>query len=166
MKPLYLIGFMGSGKSTVGKALGERWKLAVYDTDDEIVKKENKSINQIFEQIGEAGFRKLETEMLSSLPISDCIIMTGGGIILKEENIEIMKENGVVILLEATIDEILKRLEKDETRPLLKGEKKQNAMELFENRKAQYLAAADMTIQTTSKSVEEIIQEIEKRLNL
>lgn len=164
MKPIYLIGFMGSGKTTVGKALGEQWDIPVFDTDEEIVKKQKMSINEIFENIGEKGFRKLETDMLTSLSSSDCIIMTGGGIILKEINVQYMRENGTVIFLKTTIAEILRRLEQDQTRPLLKGDKKKNALELFERRKDLYQAAAHIIIDTTNKSVIDIIKEIENSL--
>ncbi|MFB6465833.1 shikimate kinase [Cytobacillus sp. Hz8] len=163
MQPIYIIGFMGTGKSTVGKALGELFELSVYDTDEEIMKQQKMSINEIFAQMGETGFRMIETETLNRMP-KNGIITTGGGIILKEENVKYMKETGVVFLLHATIEEILRRLENDESRPLLKGSKKENAVKLYSQREPLYLKAADFIIDTTSKSIFEIIKEIKNRL--
>lgn len=86
LEAIYLTGFMGAGKTTVGQQLAQNMKLPVIDTDQEIVKKLNKSIKEIFEENGEAFFRDQETKILKELPTKDVIITTGGGIVIKDEN--------------------------------------------------------------------------------
>ncbi|EIJ78844.1 shikimate kinase [Bacillus methanolicus PB1] len=164
MKSIYLIGFMGSGKTTVGKSFGVKWNWPVIDTDEEIVKKVNKSINQIFEENGEDYFRHLETEILKQLPVNRSIITTGGGIVLKDENRRWMKENGIVVFLYAEPEEIFKRIENDDSRPLLKTNKKAAIEELLRSRLPLYIEAADFTIDTTGKDINEIIKKIEEGL--
>ncbi|MDE3839575.1 shikimate kinase [Bacillus methanolicus] len=164
MKSIYLIGFMGSGKTTVGKSIGVKWNWPVFDTDEEIVKKVKKSINQIFEENGEDFFRLLETEILKQLPVNRSIITTGGGIVLKDENRRWMKENGAVVFLYAEPEEIFKRIENDDSRPLLKTNKKAAIEKLFRARLPLYMEAADFTIDTTGKDINEIIKDIEKGL--
>ncbi|EIJ83472.1 shikimate kinase [Bacillus methanolicus] len=164
MKAIYLIGFMGSGKTTVGKSMSAKWNWPVFDTDEELEKKVKKSINQIFEENGEEFFRLLESEILKQMPVNRSIITTGGGIVLKEENRRWMKENGVVVFLYAEPEEIFKRIENDDSRPLLKTNKKAAIKELFQARLSLYKEAADFTIDTTGKDITEIIKEIEEGL--
>ncbi|UQD52723.1 shikimate kinase [Bacillus methanolicus] len=164
MKAIYLIGFMGSGKTTVGKSMSAKWNWPVFDTDEELEKKVKKSINQIFEENGEEFFRLLESEILKQMPVNRSIITTGGGIVLKEENRRWMKENGVVVFLYAEPEEIFKRIENDDSRPLLKTNKKAAIKELFQARLPLYKEAADFTIDTTGKDITEIIKEIEEGL--
>jgi len=114
---------MGAGKTTIGKKLAEKLNYNFLDTDELIEQKENKRITEIFAASGENYFRKLETGILlelSAQKIDDTIISTGGGIIIKEENIEIMKNTGKLVYLKASIETIIKRAN-PETRPLLKG---------------------------------------------
>lgn len=160
MNSIYLIGFMGAGKTTIGKELGRYLELPVFDTDEEIVKRENKSINQLFEEDGENYFREQETNTLRQLQREKAVITTGGGIITRKENRLLLKECGTVFFLYATPDEIMTRLEQDESRPLLKGDKKQKIIELYEERMGFYQDTADYVIDTTGKEVEEIVKEI------
>jgi shikimate kinase len=164
MKSIYLIGLMGSGKTTIGKALGLSLNLPVIDSDEEISRMLGKTITEIFEVEGEASFRLLEAECLRRLPVEDSIITTGGGIILCEGNRKWMQENGMVILLAASPEEILKRLEGDNTRPLLIGDRKTNVLKILSERMPLYLDAANFTIETTGKSVEVIVEELLQRL--
>ncbi|MFD2446039.1 shikimate kinase [Bacillus sp. CGMCC 1.16607] len=166
MKVIYLIGFMGSGKTTIGKALSEKLKVNVYDSDEEIIRQKGKSVEKIFEAVGEDGFRAFETEMLKSLPVVDSIITTGGGVILRHVNCDWMKQNGTVIFLQATPDEILKRLEGDQSRPLLLGDKKTKVPQILQERMPLYLGTAEIIIETTDKSVDMIVQEIVQRLKI
>lgn len=156
----YLVGFMGTGKSTVGAELSKFWGIPVFDTDVEIVHKEKKTINEIFQSQGEAYFRKLESDVLKEIGNDDCIITTGGGIILKEENRNFLKEKGRVVLLKASIDEIIKRLETDESRPLLQKDKKQSVITLYNDRLNYYEEVADIIINTTGKTIEQVVTEI------
>jgi shikimate kinase len=164
MKSIYLIGFMGSGKTTIGKALSLSLNLPVMDSDEEVSRLTGKTIVEIFEGEGEVGFRTLETKCLRNLPVENFIITTGGGIVLKEENRQWMRENGKVVLLDASPEEILKRLEGDKTRPLLIGEKETKVVKILSERMPLYLDAADLIIETTDKSVETIIEELMNRL--
>ena len=105
---IYLIGMMGSGKSTVGKILAEKMELLFIDLDSEIEKTGGKSVSEIFNQDGEDHFRKLESEELKQY--SESVVACGGGIILDEENRQYINENGVAVLLTASMDELFKRL--------------------------------------------------------
>lgn len=166
MKRIYLIGFMGSGKTTIGKAIGLRLNLPVFDTDQEISCSTGKTINDIFEESGEAGFRLLEAECLKKLPNVDSIITTGGGIILREENRKWMRQNGLVIYLEASPADILNRLKGDQTRPLLKEDKEFKVAKILEERMPLYLEAANFTFNTSNKPVEAIVNEVLERLKI
>ena len=165
MRAIYLIGFMGTGKTLIGKALGNRLKVPVIDCDEAIVTYAGKSIPRIFELAGEQGFRDMEHQTLKLLPVLDHIIATGGGIVLRDENRVHMKENGIVVWLEASTEEILKRLESDQSRPLLAvGNKAERIQILYDARKELYECTADIRIDTTGKSPDEIVNEILTRL--
>lgn len=164
VKAIFLTGFMGSGKTTVGKVLGKHLQLQVIDTDEYIESARGCSVREIFSQEGEAQFRIYEREYLKELPNEDFIITTGGGIVIQKENREWMKENGIVVYLHCKPKVLLKRLENDTTRPLLDGDKKNNIEKIFKKRLPFY-NEADFVIDTTTKSVDQIIKEIEKVIN-
>ena len=108
---IYLIGFMGCGKTSVSIAMNQLYGKNIVEVDDRIIAKEGRSINQIFAESGENYFRDLETEMLKELADEDNIIVScGGGMVLREENRRLMKENGVIIWLDATPETILDRV--------------------------------------------------------
>ena len=118
---IYLIGFMGVGKSTVAKELSERLDRRLVDTDSAIEAKEQRTISEIFNSDGEEYFRGLERELIRELASDNNLIVScGGGIIKSDDNIRIMKDTGHVILLEASPDTIYDRVKDDNTRPLLK----------------------------------------------
>lgn len=160
MKPIYLIGFMGSGKTTIGKELAACLNQEVIDTDEEIVKRENKNINDIFAQHGEGYFRSLESLILIEMDGRAGVITTGGGIVINPENRKRLSETGIVFFLYTSPEEIFKRIEKDHSRPLLKGDKKRLIRELYEKRMPLYIETAHVIIDTTNKDKAEIIQEI------
>lgn len=164
MKSIYLIGFMGSGKTTIGKALSLSLNLPVMDSDEEISQQTGKTIMEIFDGEGEAGFRLLEAKFLRNLPVENSIITTGGGVVLREENRQWMRENGIVVLLDASPEEILKRLEGDKTRPLLIGDKETKVTKILDERLPLYVDTANLIIETTGKSVEAIVEELMHRL--
>ena len=121
-KNLYLIGFMGAGKSSVSRAMAELSGLCEIDTDEEIVRREDRSIPEIFEQEGEIYFRETETALLRELAKKQGLIVScGGGTILKEENRRLMKESGEVIFLSAKPETIYERVKNGKNRPLLNG---------------------------------------------
>ena len=163
---VYLIGFMGTGKSTVASHLGRTFLADVIEMDEKIAEREGKSIPEIFAQNGEAYFRELETSFLRELDMKrNQVVSCGGGVILREENIHLMKKSGKVVLLTASPEVIYDRVKNDEGRPLLKGRKSPEAIrELMEERRVRYEKAADIIICTDGKSVDEISKELIKEI--
>ena len=160
MKNIILIGFMGSGKTTIGKALEEKTDMTFVDTDELIEAYEGCKISEIFADKGEAYFRGLENETLKELLAStdNKVISTGGGIVTNQENIPLLKQLGKVFYLRIKPETVVKRLEGDKTRPLLIGEDKLVKVErLMTDRKELYEMAADKTIDTDGLSVSEIV---------
>lgn len=155
-----LIGFMGSGKTTVGLRLSYGLKRAIEDTDKLIEKKEGRSINEIFADDGEAYFRNCETELLRELCSTrkNKIISVGGGTPVKEENRALLKQLGTVIYLRIRPETVFERLRYDETRPLLAGP---NPLEkicaLMDQRSAAYEECADYIVDVDELRLEEIV---------
>lgn len=164
MKSIYITGYMGAGKTTIGRVLSERLHIPVVDTDQKIEEKQGKLIRDIFAEEGENTFRQYESEMLRSLPTSNLIITTGGGIVERTENRQWMKENGTVVYLYCDPYVIAERLREDTTRPLFQKENIEAFVEKFENRRA-YYEEAYVYIDTTNKNVEEIVKELLRKIN-
>ncbi|MFD2759399.1 shikimate kinase [Lentibacillus juripiscarius] len=158
MKTIYLIGFMGTGKSTVGEMLSDKLFIPFMDTDQMVVD-EYGPIAAIFREKGEETFRMHEAEMLKRTPESGCIVSTGGGIVERKENVEFMQRNGTVIHLNASMKEITSRLGDDPNRPLWGGDYR-GKIRLYNRRKELYTEAADMTILTDDKQAQAITDEI------
>jgi shikimate kinase len=154
---------MGAGKTTVGELLAEKLNLPVLDSDQQIIKKLNMTIKEIFDQHGESFFRDAETEMLKELPTENVIITTGGGIVIKDENRALMKENGQIILLHADIDIIYDRVHSDTNRPLASKKTKDELYALYHSRVAFYQDCS-FTVETSNKEIDEIVNEIILRL--
>ena len=160
MKNIVLIGFMGSGKTTVGKALEEKTDMVFVDTDELIEAYEGCKISDIFTDKGETYFRRLENETLKNLlaTTDNKVISTGGGIVTNQANIPLLKQLGKVFYLRIKPETVVERLEGDKTRPLLIGEDKLVKVEqLMTDRKELYEMAADKTIDTDYLSVNEIV---------
>ncbi|MBQ8913213.1 MAG: shikimate kinase [Lachnospiraceae bacterium] len=160
---IVLVGFMGSGKSSVGKELSKRLGIKLLDSDTCIEMQEKKSINDIFNDEGEESFRDMESDFLRKLSLSDesFILSTGGGMPCFNDNAKLIKEVGVSVYLMASPDSILERLNNDTSRPLLKeGNKLEKIKSLLSKREDFYKNAADIVIKTDGKSVEEIADEI------
>ncbi|MCT4687083.1 shikimate kinase [Vallitalea sp.] len=159
---ILLVGFMGSGKSVVGKRLSKILNRDFIDTDTEIEKEEKRSIKDIFYNDGEDYFRNLESKLLETLvDKNNCIISTGGGIVLRENNRELLKKIGKVIFLHADVEHILNNVKNDDTRPLLQTEDYATKIsKMLESREDKYLSSADIIIQTSGKDVESIAEEI------
>jgi len=161
---IYLIGMMGSGKSTVGKILAEKMELLFIDLDSEIEKTGGKSVSEIFNQDGEDHFRKLESEELKQY--SESVVACGGGIILDEENRKYINENGVAVLLTASMDELFKRLSDSNNRPILPDENTEKALtNLWLERKKDYLNTSDFLIETDGENPIEITNKIFSKIN-
>lgn len=159
---IVLIGFMGTGKSTIGRALSERLNLELIDTDDLVEKKMTMPISQIFKEYGEVKFRDLESDMLQEVSgKKNKIISCGGGVCLREENIINIKKDNKVILLQASPRVILDRIKADVNRPILKEKMNVDNIEaIIEERKQSYYKAADIIIDTDDKTLLEIVDEI------
>lgn len=160
---IILIGFMGSGKTTVGIRLSYRVRKVVEDTDKLIEKAEGRTISQIFAADGEEAFRRKETEMLKELAARKAqrIYSVGGGTPVREENRPLLKKLGTVIYLRAKAETIYDRLKTDTTRPLLQVEDPKGRIEqLLAQRGAAYEETADHIIDVDQKSCEEIVEEI------
>lgn len=165
MGNVILIGFMGSGKTTVGLRLSYRLRRSVTDTDKEIEKEEKRSISDIFASDGEAYFRDKETACLRKLLNSgrNQIISVGGGLPLREENRALMSRLGQVFYLRASAQTIYDRLKNDTTRPLLRGDDPQGRIRtLLSERDVYYTEAADVIIDVDGKNFEQILSEIEQ----
>jgi shikimate kinase len=165
---IVLIGFMGSGKSTVGIKLSYRLRRIVEDTDKLIEKKAGRSIADIFATEGEGYFRNLETQTLKKLCQSNTekILSLGGGTPVREENRPLIKELGTVVYLRAKPDTIYERLKEDTTRPLLQGEDPQGKIRtMITQRGPLYEIAADCIIDVDGKDFEQIISGIEEAVS-
>ncbi len=155
-----LIGFMGSGKTTVGRKLAERLSYRFCDSDQMIETKVGSTINQIFSTHGEEYFRNMETEFLKELngSISNTVLSTGGGLPLRDKNSALLSQMGLVVYLKASKEVTLKRVKGDSSRPLLKGDELEQKIErLLRVRTPIYEKAAHKIIATDDKSVDEIV---------
>ncbi len=155
---IFLVGFMGCGKSAVGKVLAGKLGYAYYDTDEMVEKKEGSSIEEIFKDSGEGYFREKEWEALNSLNgIRDAVVSTGGGLFLGSNHRQFIKELGISVWLDSPFEDILKRLTSGPVRPLFRNEAELRQM--LENRKGRY-ALADYHIATRGLTIEEIIERV------
>lgn len=163
---IFLIGFMGAGKSTISDYLKNALAMDVVEMDQCIVERQGMSISDIFETYGEEYFRELETNLLIEMQSrSNVVVSCGGGAPMRERNVVEMKKNGRVVLLTAKPETILERVKDNHDRPLLENNKNVSFIaDLLEKRRAKYEAAADIVIQTDGKSELEICEELIHRL--
>ncbi|WP_339146847.1 MULTISPECIES: shikimate kinase [unclassified Sutcliffiella] len=159
MKSIYLTGFMGAGKTTIGQALATKLNFPVYDTDTLIEQNMELEINDIFKKYGECYFRELETKTLQELSVSNTLVTTGGGIVTAQANIDWMKENGCMIFLYADPEVLWARLENDTTRPLVKQKKKEEVIDLFKTRLPLY-NQAHIKVNTTGLTLEDATEAV------
>lgn len=155
---LVLIGFMGAGKSEAGKLLAAKWPGKFVDTDELIESRAGLSVSEIFEEKGEAYFRKLEKKLVSEVAKKDRqVISCGGGTIFHFDNLKKLKKNGLIVYLRAPLEVLIGRLKNTLDRPLLKTSQPQlKAKRLFEARKDGYEKAADFIIDTAELATEEV----------
>ncbi len=163
---LVLIGFMGTGKSTISAYLSEKYHMETIDMDQVIVEEEGMSIPHIFERYGETYFRNLETSLLKRLQTKKHVVIScGGGTALREENVKEMKKNGRVILLTAAPATIYERVKDSDERPILHGNKNiEYISSLMAERAEKYETAADVIVETDHKTAAEICEEIITRV--
>lgn len=159
---IVLIGFMGAGKSSSGKALARKTGLPHFDTDEIVSKRFGLSVTEIFVQLGEEEFRDAETEALRQLAgAGPAIIVTGGGIVLRPENVKMLRELGRMVSLEADEETLFRRISRRATRPLLQTENPRATMvELLRVRDPLYRAAADVRLDTSRLTHDEVADAI------
>lgn len=162
MKNIILIGFMGSGKSSISNHLSYLLKLNEIDTDKYIETQEKMSIPEIFSQKGENYFRDLETKLLTDLQNKNSLIIScGGGMPLREENQKLLKTLGTVFLLTASPETTFNRVKNNNNRPLLNDNMNlEYITKMIESRKDKYLKTSDFVIDTDNKTISEICNEI------
>lgn len=157
---IVLIGFMGTGKTTVGKLLSKQMDWNFVDTDQLVEQREGKSIPELFGTRGEAYFRNVESEVIHEcLQQTQQIVATGGGSVLNKTNRERMQDNGFVVALTAEADTIIRRVKHDRNRPLLHGNVEESVRKILIERKEAY-QFADLTVDTTYSNFEETLQTI------
>jgi shikimate kinase len=160
-RPLILTGFMGSGKSSVGRVLAERLGCSFVDLDAEIVATAGRSINDIFAQDGEQAFRSMESASLRRvLGSGRSVIATGGGVVIADGNRSAMRNQGIVVNLVVSLSQVLSRLHGAADRPLFAGSNQANSVKLLMDGREQFYADADIRIDTDGKSVEDVAAEI------
>jgi len=158
-QPIFLVGMMGAGKTTLGKALAQRLEREFVDTDRFLVQRTGVSVATIFEIEGEEGFRRRESAVLSELADRpDCVVATGGGAILDPENRRLMREHGTVVYLRARLDSLWERTRHDTHRPLLKTDDPRATLaELLEARDPLYREAAHLVVDTGFQSATTLV---------
>jgi shikimate kinase len=165
-KSIVLIGMMGAGKSCVGRCLQRQTKLPLVDTDNIVALKFGISIPEIFSKHGEQGFREAETQSLRELaPTKPMIIVTGGGIVLREKNVDFLKRLGVIVWLDANKETLFERASRARTRPLLQGENARGAFtQLLQVRLPLYAKVAHTRVDTSVLTDEEVAVAILSKL--
>ena len=167
MNNLFMIGFMGAGKSSVSAGLGRMLGREVVEMDERIAAQEGMSIPELFAQKGEPYFRVCETALLKSFSQgAPRIVSCGGGVPLREENVAAMRESGTVVLLTASPEVILERVRDSDERPLLQGHKDVPYIAaLMEQRRPKYEAAADITVDTSQLNIEEVCRQVLRQVS-
>lgn len=163
---IFLIGFMGAGKSTVAAELKEKLEMDRVEMDQMIVEKQGMPISEIFDEYGEAYFRNLESNTLIELQKrKQTIVSCGGGVVMREENSDHMKKNGRVVLLTAKPETIYERVKDSDERPILNNNMSVDFISsLMDKRKDRYEAVADVTVETDGKNATQICEEIISKL--
>jgi shikimate kinase len=164
LRPVFFVGFMGAGKTSVARRLARSCGVASLDVDTYIERHEGKPITQIFEEVGEGGFRKIESSVLTDIAqnMPPMLISCGGGVLTHSGNAEIMKGSGVVIHLQVSADEAAARIVDTSTRPLFT--ELDAARARLEARMPAYMQAADFTVDTRGFNVSEISREVKTYL--
>jgi len=159
MKAVYLCGFMGCGKSTVGKILARKNGCGFIDMDDYIVEREEMTIPQIFAEKGEKYFRDTETAVIAELAEKGAVIACGGGAMLKKENAEIASANGIVVYIDIPFEVCYERISGDTNRPLVMNNTKEQLEKIYNSRIPVYKANSSLSVDGLG-SADEIAERI------
>jgi shikimate kinase len=160
---LYLVGFMGTGKSTVGRHMAKQMNFQFIDSDQEIERTQGKPVSAIFAEQGEAAFRKMEREFVEhGHPAHGCVVACGGGLVVPPGMLELLRSRGVVICLHAPIETIIERIMHTTHRPLLQAEDRaQRLRDLFAQREALYRRTGTMVL-TDNRPLREIAAHVRR----
>lgn len=162
-RPVFFIGFMGAGKTSVARKLARLCGMASVDMDAYLERREGRKINEIFAEDGEEGFRLIETDVLRELLEKEPLLVScGGGVITREENRALLREGGCVVHLQVTVDEAAARISDKSTRPLFQDI--EVARRRCEERKPLYESMANITVNTAGKNVYVIAREVQRAL--
>jgi shikimate kinase len=165
-KNIYLLGFMGAGKTSVGKVLAKKLRLEFRDLDELIEGECGKTISRLFSEDGEDFFRDLESNKLLTISKnSGQIISTGGGVVLRQANWEVMEKGGITVYLKASPDVLWSRIRNDSSRPLLQVEKPFERVNDLLSMRIPFYEKADIIIETENKSPENIADDIIRHIN-
>ena len=158
---IVLVGFMGTGKSTVGRVIAQKLGFHFIDTDDVIEQTSKAKISDIFAEHGEVYFRDLESQAVKSVALmKNQVVATGGGVVLRSSNIDLLRTGGPIFCLNATPKAIWDRVRSSRSRPLLRGPDPLKKIETLLDKRAPYYALADHQIETTGVSVDRVANEI------
>ncbi len=161
MKNIVLTGFMGTGKTEVGRELARLMGRVLIDVDSEIEKAQEMSINQIFDRFGEEKFRELETDMIRKVTRAEnAIISTGGGAVLRRENVDALRKGGILVCLTASPETILSRVRDSDERPLLRVANPIERIKELLRTRMPYYEKADIIVDTDRKTPRQIAEEI------
>lgn len=163
---IFLIGLMGSGKTTIGRALSRKLRLKFFDSDQEIEAKTGVNVRTIFELEGEAGFRNREAAVISELTLQGGIVLaTGGGAVLRDDNRQHLRTRGIVVYLRARPEDLFKRTRHDRDRPLLQtGDPLAKLKTLLAERQALYEETAHIVLDTGEQGVPRLVATLEREL--
>lgn len=161
---LVLIGFMASGKTTVGRMLARQMERDFVDLDQMIEAAQGMGVSEIFDRYGEEHFRELEEHMVEEVSDREGLVLAvGGGAVLRRKNVQMLKNGGILYLLKVDTGEVLKRVAEDETRPLLEGKGRARRVEtLLRDRLTVYEAVADYEVETVGRSPGDVADEVRK----
>ena len=158
---IVLVGFMGTGKSTVGRVVAQKLGFHFIDTDDVIEQTSKAKISDIFAEHGEVYFRDLESQAVKSVALmKNQVVATGGGVVLRSSNIDLLRTGGPIFCLNATPKAIWDRVRSSRSRPLLRGPNPLKKIETLLDKRAPYYALADHQIETTGVSIDRVANEI------
>lgn len=167
MKNIVLLGFMGTGKSAVGRRLATEFHYQFVDTDQVIEEKTHKRIADIFTEQGEEAFRRLESEVVVGLAErTGCVISTGGGIVINSKNLDLLGKNGILVLLRCRPEVIFKRVQKRAgQRPLLQKADPLSEIKRLLTEREPFYNRADITLDTSDMKLEDVVQQIKGKVS-